>query len=108
MTNRLANEMPDLTAPDAPKFWLFEMSGRLYDVVLRYLENGKVTPDDVRMIGAYFAQWADSPVWDMNPAINDEGREALQALRASASRIATQRDIDKWWAAAVALGMDPL
>ena len=99
--------LPKPDAPEAPKYWAYEASGVLAQAIVRYLKGDHIQRD-IPLIRAYFKQWVDSPVWDMNPLINDSAREALQALRADVDRIATFVDIAEWLDAAESRGMDPL
>lgn len=75
---------------------------------MRYLENKSFWADDVMLIRLYLQQWIDSPVWDMNPEMNDEGRRKLAQVRKSAREIRTRKDIDGWIRDGLDIGIDPL
>jgi hypothetical protein len=91
--------------PLAPRYWRHETSGQLE----RYLNTVEpLTVRDVALIRAYFVQWIDSPVWDMNPAASEKSRRALALLRSDARRIANWFCITAWVLRAMEEGMDPL
>jgi hypothetical protein len=98
---------PKLTQPG---YWVNETGGELVPAVHRYLKGEALTLRDVSLIGAYIRQWIESPVWEQNPHIDDEGRECLAALRVTAAaRFLTNRKaIDDWIAMAEDFGVDPL
>jgi hypothetical protein len=85
-----------------------ETSGVLAPVVKKLLENGDLDEWEVLTLRAYFRQWVDSPVWDLNPHAGPEVVRELADLRAGVRKIETFGDIAPWLAAAIRLGMDPL
>ena len=93
-----------------PGYWMNETGGELVPAMHRYLKGEALTLRDVALIGAYIRQWIESPVWEQNPRMDDEGRECLAALRVTAAaRFLTNRKaIDAWIAMAEDFGVDPL
>jgi hypothetical protein len=57
---------------------------------------------------AYLTQWIASPVWTMNPGMDDQCRAELDRLRVEVRAIETPRAITQWIMRAVAFGIDPL
>ena len=92
--------------PQAPKYWIDEVSGKLVPAMKRYLEGTRAFPDDVNLIRAYLRQWIDSPVWDSG--VDSETRNALDELRRKARELRTISDITAWVEQASDLGIDPL
>lgn len=104
-----AMNLPEPSAPEAPKYWMDETGGQLARAIKRYVAGHRpMTAQEIGLIRAYFKQWIDSPVWDMNPHLTEAARAELQGLRADANKIATAVDIGVWLDAADALEMDPL
>lgn len=99
---------PDPSSPEAPKYWMHETGGELAAAIKRYLRDEPLTARDVQLIGAYFRQWIDSPVWDGNPMIDEPGRINLMTLRVGARFLHMRADITKWLDRAAEAGMDPL
>jgi len=93
----------------APKYWMHETSGVLALAVRKYLESpNKSTLAQLALLRMYFQQWVDSPVWDANPALDDESRADLERLRERCHGITNLADMKNWLREAVAMGMDPL
>jgi hypothetical protein len=92
--------------PQAPKYWMYEVSGKLVPAIKRYLEGTRAFPDDVNLIRAYLRQWIDSPVWE--DGAEGETRSALDDLRRKARELRTIDDITAWVEDALNLGIDPL
>lgn len=107
---KVAAFRPPLRAdhPDAPKYWMNETSGVLKPVVEAYLRNEPLTLRDVAIMRAYLRQWIMSPVWDMNPRQTRADALGLSALRERLDTIASRDDIERWLAAALESGIDPL
>jgi hypothetical protein len=93
---------------DTPFHWRSAASGEIIESVAKYLEGCDLTVRDVARLRAYFVQWVDSPVWDMNPHLNAESLRELQALRSDARRIANAVCITAWVLRAQENGMNPL
>jgi hypothetical protein len=109
--NSRVEQLPPIAPDDprAPKYWMNETSGLLAHAVRLYLDRpGTLGSNVIALLRAYFVQWIDSQVWDMNPGIDDYGRRGLETLRAAARAIRTVEDCDRWLEAAVAVGIDPL
>jgi len=105
-------ERPVLPAPDdprAPKYWVYEPDGELAAAIGRLIRVESLTDRDYQLIRAYFRQWIDSPVWDMNPNHDVAGEAAaLATLRAGVDGLATASDIHDWLRLADQTGVDPL
>jgi hypothetical protein len=101
--------IPARGAPGAPRYWMDEQSGVLSFAVRQYLENPRaLTFGHIALLRLYLKQWVDSPAWDMNPALDDEGRQTLATLRRRADRIESANDVRAWLLVAQDIGMDPL
>jgi hypothetical protein len=74
----------------------------------RYLKHEPGEPGDVDLIRSYLQQWIDSPVWDMNPAHDNDTRTKLSKLRGDVRLIETRADIHWWIVAALEVAIDPL
>lgn len=95
--------------PRAPKYWQNETGGELAKAVRHYLnEPDALTPAEITLMRAYVIQWIDSPAWDRNPNATTESIAMLSGLRAQAKRIATARDLSRWFKDALQEGHDPL
>jgi hypothetical protein len=92
----------------APRHWRNETSGDLIESMAKYLEGCDLMVRDLARLRAYFVQWVDSPVWDMNPHLNAESLRELAALRSDARRIANTVCITAWVLRAQENGMNPL
>jgi hypothetical protein len=66
----MASPIPAPGSASAPKYWRDEVGGQLRIAVENYLFDRVMTIRDVAFMRAYFRQWINSPVWDMNPAHN--------------------------------------
>lgn len=101
----------EITEENAPRYWTFETSGKLAAAMTRYLEGEELSDVEVSYIRAYLKQWINSPVWDQNPHIGEEGGEgrlALAALRQMAERLRNRAEISRWVGLAEECGIDPL
>jgi hypothetical protein len=94
--------------PAAPGYWMDETGGELAGAIKRYLHEEPLSIRDVQLIGAYFRQWINSPVWDANPSIDYEGRLALASMRQAARSLHNRAEIAEWLERAGEAGMDPL
>lgn len=92
--------------PQAPKYWMYEIGGKLRPAMKRYLSDETSEPGDVDLIRAYLRQWIDSPVW--NDGADDETRSDLARLRAEVATLRSNGDITRWVEDAVDMGIDPL
>jgi|KBSSwiS6_1023812.scaffolds.fasta_scaffold226180_1 hypothetical protein len=92
--------------PQAPKYWMYEVGGKLVPAIKRYLEGTRPFPDDVNLIRAYLIQWIASPVW--NGGVDDETRSDLTRLRSEVRTLRSTGEITKWLADALDIGIDPL
>jgi|SRR5215472_5296275 len=86
--------------PDAPKYWMYEIGGKLRSAVTAYINGEKLDRRQLGLIKAYLRQWVNSPVWGEN--------DELKLLRANVATIETHAHIDYCVEIATALGMDPL
>lgn len=101
--------LPPRGHPDAPKYWMHEVSGKLAEAVYLYLTHPEsLGPTAIGLLRAYFRQWIDSPAWDLNPARNEADISKLNALRISAPLIRSLGDVNAWMRLAVEQGLDPL
>ena len=100
--------LPHPESPAAPKYWMHEKGGDLAAALLRYLDVEPLSIRDVQLIGAYFRQWINSPVWDANPSIDYEGRLALASMRQAARSLHNRAEIAEWLERAGEAGLDPL
>ena len=100
--------LPDPSAPEAPKYWMYEQGGELGPAMLGYLKGDELSIRDLRLIAAYLRQWVDSPAWDANPALSAESRQELATLRQKTASARTKAQIDESVSMAVDMGMDPL
>ena len=91
-----------------PCHWTDEVSGQLAPAVQAYLKHQRLSRVQVRVLRAYFLQWIQSPVWDMNTHTTKQSRIELRLLRESVSSICSNEDIHHWLQDAVKLGLDPL
>ena len=101
-------DLPHPTSAEAPKYWMHETGGELAAAINRYLHVEPLSIRDVQLIGAYFRQWINSPVWDANPSIDYEGRLALASMRQAARSLHNRAEIAEWLERAGEAGMDPL
>lgn len=86
--------------PDAPKYWMYETSGRLERAVTSYLTGEEMTASHIRLMRAYLEQWFRSPLW--GPSYE------LETLRQQVKAIATSADIEAILDSASDIGIDPL
>jgi hypothetical protein len=86
---------------------MYEQGGQLVPAVRRFLEGIPLSSRDILLIRAYLVQWIASPLWTMNPAIDEKGRKAIEDLRSRAGSIFSEQAILKWVFDAVAQGIDP-
>jgi hypothetical protein len=91
-----------------PGYWMDETGGELVPAVKRYLQGYRLSSRDIALIAAYLRQWIESPVWDQNPHMSEEGRAELARLRELARVLLNQPTIDAWLSLAVEFGVDPL
>jgi hypothetical protein len=100
--------------PRVPKYWRDETGGMLAVAIDRLLNDQGLYPSDVALIVAYFKQWIDSPVWDMNPHMDHAGRQVLAGLRQRIADMQARREsltrveLVQWSEDALYEGMDPL
>lgn len=100
--------LPLPTDPAAPKYWSYETGSELAAAIGRLLRVEALSDRDYELIRAYFKQWIDSPVWDMNPTQDRDGAAALAALRGGVDGLKTTSDIHDWLRLADQTGVDPL
>jgi hypothetical protein len=93
----------DPSHPDAPKYWIYEMSGVLVPAVEAYFNRESMTTMQVAAMRAYLRQWIMSPVWDAHTP-----EAALALLRAGINQLQGREDIDWWLKIALAECIDPL
>lgn len=104
-----AARLPAPGTPGTPRYWQDETSGVLAAAIRSYLDNpDAMTVREIAYVRAYFQQWVDSPVWDLNPAHDEQSRATLGALRIAARAIRNGAAIARWLRAAEEIGMDPL
>jgi len=98
-----------MTPDDArsPKYWQYE-TGVLPAVMTRYLRGEALSLHDLAILNLYLRQWIESPAWDSNPHLNEQGRNDLAALRDQTRRARCEPDIRRVVKRMVDLGMDPL
>ena len=94
--------------PQAPKYWMHEISGVLKQPIERYLHSHPLQPGDVELIRAYLTQWIDSPVWLMDPNQDSASHKAIVKLRRDVRQIQTALDIRHWLFDALEWEIDPL
>jgi hypothetical protein len=82
-----------------PGYWRNETSGRLEPVIKKYLAGGPLSPYEIVAMRAYLRQWIEPDVW--------EG-DAIADLRVAVGLISSREDIEKWLAAALEVGIDPI
>lgn len=92
--------------PQAPKYWMHEVGGKLVPAMKRYLSEETPSLRDVDLIRAYLRQWIDSPVWDHGNEA--EMQRDLDELRRKVRELRTVSDIALWVEDALELGIDPL
>ena len=93
--------------PRAPKYWMWETTGKLKPAVRAYLAGQRLDPFQIAIMRRYLAQWLASPVW--RPGKPDaQGVTPLARLRERADFISTNDDVREVIEAAVDLGADPL
>jgi hypothetical protein len=90
---------------DAPKYWMHETSGVLQPVIERFLNDQRLTDQEVAIFRAYLVRWIDSPVWDQNP--HGTGDD-LRMLRDAAKVVKNTTEIRIWLERAEQFGVDPL
>lgn|SRR5947209_7253199 len=91
-----------------PCYWTDEVSGQLAPAVHAYLKHQQLSREQVQVLRAYFAQWIQSSVWDMNTHATKQSRIELRVLRESVSNIHSADDIHRWLQGAEILGLDPI
>lgn len=84
----------------APRYWLYETSGKLRPAVEAYLAGGTMTPEQIAAMRAYLRQWIMAPVW--------ANLGALAELRAGVDGLTSRAAIAAWIDAAMDEGVDPL
>lgn len=94
--------------PRAPRYWMHETSGVLAPVIRAYLNRLPFGPVEVATMRAYLRQWINSPTWDMNPHIDENGKARLEMLRQMIPEIRTRENVDQWLQIAMEAGIDPL
>ncbi len=82
--------------PVAPRFWMNQEVGLLHFALLAYVDGEPLRADQIGLLRAYFAEWADGDFHGV-----DDLRERIKTL-------ATREDVDSWLEAAMDLGIDPL
>ena len=100
--------LPPPDSPNAPKYWIYEQGDELKPAITAYMNGERLTVRQVAFIRAYLRQWIDSPAWDMNPMLDNEGRADLAVMRDRVRRIASDSDIGRCVTMMVDAGMDPL
>lgn|SRR5215467_2269136 len=100
--------LPHPSSPQAPKYWMYEQGDELKPAIVAYMNGERLTARQVAFIRAYLRQWIDSPAWDMNPALDNEGRAELAVMRDRVRRIASESDISRSVSMMTTAGMDPL
>lgn len=98
----------DPAHPDAPKYWMWETSGRLGPAIEAYLNRREMTVSQMNLMRAYLRQWIDSPVWERNPAADKATLAELQHLRATIRLAQSRKDLSIWLRRALESGHDPL
>ncbi len=81
-----------------PRYWMYEQSGMLRPVVMKYLDGGRLGLVELGVMKAYLRQWMAGP-WT---------GDGVDALRVNMEEIDRQEDLDAWLRAAEELGIDPL
>jgi hypothetical protein len=82
-----------------PGYWVDETSGALRPAVAAYLNRRKMTAVEIAAVRAYFRQWIENGDW--------KGAE-IETLRRDVDLIDCRAAIDRWLAAALRVGIDPL
>ena len=82
-----------------PGYWENETSGRLRTAMEVYLYGGKITLQNLDTIREYFRQWLRH---------GDFLGDAIPRLTAQIEQIRNRGDIERWLAAAMEQGIDPL
>ena len=100
--------MPHPSAPEAPKYWTMESSGRLSGAMVRYLNATIPFIGDTEIIREYLDQWVASPAWDAHPKFDDDDRLILRSLRESVKHLKGRADLDRFIEELISRGMDPL
>jgi hypothetical protein len=91
-----------------PCDWTDEISGHLARAVMVYQQGQQLSTGEVGALRAYFRQWIQSRVWDMNSHATIESRRKLGELRDSVQSIRSAVDIGHWLYGAMRLGLNPL
>jgi hypothetical protein len=91
-----------------PCDWTDEITGQLARAVLLYLQGQQLSRGEIGALRAYFRQWIQARVWDMNNHAMIENRRSLSKLRARVQNIWSADDICQWLHGAMKLGLDPL
>ena len=81
-----------------PGYWRHETSGRLRPAVMRFLEGGELSTDDIGLLRAYLRQWIESDVW----------RGGVDDLRGRIDGLVCRATITDWIDDAIERGADPL
>lgn len=82
--------------PDLPGYWKDETSGVLRPAVEAYLSGSEMSDEQIAAMRAYLRQWIAS------------GWGNADHLRAKVGDLQTRRQIDRWLANALRVGIDPL
>lgn len=82
---------------EIPGYWMYEVTGVLQPVVMKYLRNERLSDSDVAVMRAYLRQW-----------INADGFRGAVELRFAVDQIRTHEDVARWIHEAEELGIDPL
>lgn len=85
--------------PPIPGYWMNEAGGVRRPAVEAYLNNKKMTPEQILAMRAYLRQWI---VCDQGPG------PMIDVLRTSVEHIETQDDIRRWLRRADLEDIDPL
>jgi len=78
---------------------MYEQSGVLATIVVRYLHGRDLDDNELRWMRAYLKQWINATGF-----FGDE----VESLRRSVDSIATNQDLRRWIGRADAAGCDPL
>jgi hypothetical protein len=97
-----------MKAACGPGYWPNETSGVLMPVMIAYIAGERLTPEQVGIAKAYFRQWVDSEVWELNPFDDGRNKEELRNVRRCVAAIETRDDLDSALKLMFEMGMDPL
>lgn len=96
-----------------PLYWMDEQTGTLARPVKAFYrtvcgETPILEGKQLELFLDYCRYVIQAPCWDQNPDLQEEGKEALAALRKEAAEFKTVAEVRAWISKCLEIGIDPL